>query len=276
MKQEVPNIFDYIDFRKYLQDYYEKRKVLDPGFNHMYICHRLGQVKSKSYFNNVVKSRMDVSATFIDRFISLLELKQDEAKYFRALVNYNQTTSAQEKEFFFDQIVRLNNTPRRILDKDTYAYYKEWYHTAIRALLDIVDFKNDYKALATSVSPPITLKQARDSISLLKRLAIISKNEKGFLKPTDRVLSTADIVSDAIVQQFQIKCLEHAKNVLVKGSDQSHRNITLTISLSDKAYARVSGKVQEFKSEIRSIVQKDEEPATRVYHINLNMFPMSS
>jgi uncharacterized protein (TIGR02147 family) len=139
-----------------------------------------------------------------------------------------------------------------------------------------MDFKNDYKSLATRVFPPITIKQARDSVALLKRLKIIAKNDKGFLKPTDRVLSTADIVSDAIVQQFQIKCLEHAKNVLVKGSDQSHRNITLTISLSDKAYARVSGRVQEFKSEIRSIVQKDEEPASRVYHINLNMFPMSS
>jgi uncharacterized protein (TIGR02147 family) len=276
MKQEKPNIFAYIDYRKFLQDYYAMRKVYDPGFTHTYICHRLGQESAKSYFNNIVAGRMDVTTTFIDRFIVLLELDADESRYFRALVNYNQTTSAHEKEFFFDQLVRLNNTPHRLIDKDTFAYYKEWYHSAVRALLDIVDFKDDFKSLANRIFPQITLKQAKESIALLKQLGMIVENENGFWKPTDKVISSGNLIHDALIEQFQIKCLEHAKNVLVAGSDQAHRNITLTISLSDEAFERVTGRIQQFKSEIRSIVQKDENAASRVYHINVNFFPMSS
>lgn len=276
MKQEKPDIFAYIDFRKYLQDYYAMRKCYDPGFTHTYICHRLGQEGAKSYFNNIVKARMDVTSTFIDRFITLLELDADESRYFRALVNFNQTASAHEKEFFFDQLVRLNNTPRRLIDKNTYEYYKEWYYSAVRALLDIIDFKNDYKSLANRIFPQISLKQAKETIALLKQLGMIAENENGFLKPTDKVISSGNLIQDELIKQFQMKCLEHAKNVLACNSDQAHRNITLTISLSGEAFDSVSERIQQFKSEIRTIVQKDEKPASRVYHININLFPMSS
>jgi uncharacterized protein (TIGR02147 family) len=276
MKPNLLVIFEYIDFRKYLEDYYTKQRTCDPGFTHTYICFRLGQENAKSYFNNVIKGRVKVSPTFIDRFIVLLELNAEEGKYFRALVNYRQAASAHEKEFFFDELVRLNRTPHRVLDANAYAFYKEWYHTALRAVLDVMNFKGDYKTLARRLSPPITPKQARDSITLLKRLGIIAKDGGGFWKPVDKAISSGNVMKDALVEQFQLKCLEHARTVLANGTDQAHRNITLTLSLSDKAFERVSARMQQLKSEIRAIIQKDEDAASRVYHLNVNLFPMSS
>jgi uncharacterized protein (TIGR02147 family) len=275
MRTQLPVIFEYIDFKKYLEDYYSKRKSQDPAFSHSYICHRLGQANSKSYFNNVVKGRAAITPTFVDRFIGLLELKPDEAKYFRALVNYNQTASPHEKEFFFDQLVRLNSTPRKVVDKSAYEYYREWHHTAVRALLDIIDFKDDFKALASRIYPSISIKQARDSINLLKKTGMISRNSQGYWKPTDKVIVSGDFIKDALVKQFQMKCLEHGKTVLASGSDQKQRTITLTLSLSDEATARITQRMEQFKSEIRSIVHKDEKPAARVFHLNMNLFPMS-
>lgn len=275
MRTQLPVIFEYIDFKKYLEDYYSKRKSQNPTFSHSYICRRLGQANSKSYFNNVVKGRAAITPTFVDRFIGLLELKPDEAKYFRALVNYNQTTSPHEKEFFFDQLVRLNSTPRKVVDKSAYEYYKEWHHTAVRALLDIIDFRDDFKALASRVYPSISIKQARDSINLLKKTGMISRNGRGYWKPTDKVIVSGDFIKDALVKQFQMKCLEHGKTVLASESDQKQRTITLTLSLSDEAIARITQRMEQFKSEIRSIVHKDEKPASRVFHLNMNLFPMS-
>jgi len=275
MEIKPPIIFEYIDFKKYLEDYYSKRKSIDPAFSHAYICHRLGQGKSKSYFNNIVKGRATITPTFVDRFIELLELKPHEAKYFRALVNYNQTTSPHEKEFFFDQLVSLNSTPHKIVDKNAYEFYKDWFHTAIRALLDIIDFNNDYKALASKLYPSITLKQARESVDLLKKTGLIAKNSQGFWKPTDKVIVTGDFIKNALVKQFQMKCLDHGKSVLASETELGQRTITLTLSLSDEACDRITQRMEQFKSEIRSIVHKDEKPASKVVHVNLNLFPMS-
>ncbi len=71
---------------------------MNPGFTHAYICHKLGQPKSRTYFANVVKGIKNISPGVIDIFINLLNLDSREAKYFRAMVNYNQTNSVQEKE----------------------------------------------------------------------------------------------------------------------------------------------------------------------------------
>lgn len=275
MKNELPDIFEYIDYRKYLDDYYVKRKSIEADFTHEYICHRLGQENARSYFSNVINGRTDMTPVFIDRFINLLELKPDAAKYFRALVNYNQTVSPHEKEFFFDQLVRLNRTPHQVVDPNAYEFYKEWYHSAVRALLDIIDVQSDYKALSVKLYPPITLKQARDSIGLLDRLGLIKKNEKGFWKPTEKIIVTGDFIKDALVKQFQMKCLEHARFALARGPGQACKNLTLTASISDKAFERMMGRLKQLKTEFRSIIHTDEKQATKVYHLNVNFFPMS-
>lgn len=275
MKENNINIFAYIDYRKFLHDYYNFRKSIDPGFTHTYICFKLGQENSKSYFSNVIKGRMDVTSTFIDRFIDLLSLNTEESHYFRALVNYNQSSSIHEKEFFFDQLIRLNNTPHCLIDKKAYAYYKEWYHSAVRALLDIVDFKDDLKLIVTKIFPKISKKQASDSITLLKQLGLIVLNDQGYWKPADQVISSGTVGHNELIEQFQITCLEHAKNVIINGSDLDYRNITMTVSLSDEAFRQITERTKQYKSEVRAIVQKDQLEPSRVYHINLNLFPMS-
>jgi alpha-D-ribose 1-methylphosphonate 5-triphosphate diphosphatase PhnM len=54
MPDHLPTVFDYIDFRKYLEDYRKARASNDEGFTHCYICHRLGMKNSRSYFNNII------------------------------------------------------------------------------------------------------------------------------------------------------------------------------------------------------------------------------
>ncbi len=272
MKCKLPVIFEYIDFRKYLEDFRTARKKSDPGFTHAYICHKLGQPNSRSFYSNVVKGIKNISARFIDLFIDLLNLDSHEARYFRALVSYNQTESVQEKEFYFDQIVALNRTPFKLLDSNTYAYYKEWHHSTIRSLLGIIDVKDDYKLLASKVYPTITARQARESVVLLKRLGLIQSDANGFLKPVDKVLSTGSSVENHLVRQYQLKNIELGKNALINNDKIPCKTVTYTIYVSEKGYDRVIERMDQFRSEIRSIIHKDEKPATRVYQMNLQLF----
>lgn len=272
MKKTKPDIFEYIDFRTYLEDFRLAMKAADPGFTHGYICHKLGQPNSRSYFSNVVKGVKNISSGFIDQFTDLLKLDSHEAKYFRALVNYNQAGSAQEKEFYFDQIVALNRTPYKLLDKNTFAYYKEWYHATIRSLLGIMDFKDDYKLLASKVYPKITVRQARESISLLKHLGLIQPDSDGFLKPVDKVLSAGTDIREHLIKQYQIKNIELGKQALINNDDIPCKTITYTIYVSEKGYSRIVDRMDQFRSGVRSIIHKDEDAATRVYQMNLQLF----
>lgn len=107
MKNVLPNIFEYIDFRQYLADLYKAKRSIESGFTHAYICHRLGQPNSRSFFNNVIKGRKNLTPAFVELFINIFGFGSEESKFFRALVNYNQATGTDEKEFYFDQIVTI-------------------------------------------------------------------------------------------------------------------------------------------------------------------------
>ena len=276
MKQSLPNIFEYIDFRKYLEEYRKARREIDPGFTHAFICHKLGQPNARSYFSNVINGRKNVTPGFIDLFIKLLELGPAEAKFFRALVNYNQATGANEKEYYFDQIVQSNRTPVALLEKSTYAYYTAWYHSTVRSLLGVIDFKDDYKDLAGRLLPPITVPQAKASIKLLVKLGLIAPNSRGYFKPVDKVLSTGEKVQDHLLQQYQIRAFDLGKDAIANAACEPKRTLTYTVFVSDTGYNRIIGRMEQFQSEVRSIIHKDEAAPTRVYQINLQIIPKSS
>lgn len=274
MKNILPTIYDYIDFRKFLDDYRSALSSYDPGFTHYYICMRLGMKNSRSYFNNITRGRKNISPETVQKVIELLELKPDEANYFRALVSYDQTRQPDEKKFYLDQIVSLNNTPRKIIDEGAYQYFTNWYNPVIRELLDTFDFCDDYQALAQKIDPPVTLKQAKESISVLEKLDLIEKNEYGFYKSTNKVVTTNDSVQNHLIEQYQLSSLERAREKIV-ARKADHKTTTMTIAVSRTTLEAIVEYMARLRSSIRSIAHKDECEDKKVYEVILHIHSQS-
>jgi uncharacterized protein (TIGR02147 family) len=270
-----PSVFGYLDFRKYLENYRAARREVDPGFTHTYICFRLGQRNSKSYYANVVTGVKPVTPEFINRFIELLELNADEAKYFRALVSYNQTYNASEKEFYLDQLIRQNVTQNRLISENEYAFYRAWRHSVIRALLDVFDFRDDYEALARAIRPPVPVKEVKQSVKLLESLGLIKKNEQGFYRPTDKTVKTSDYVHDDLIMQYQLKCLEMTRMSILNKPEEPQDISTNILSVSEEGLRSIQRRLQKFREEVRALVQSDDKPADRVYQLDIQLFPNS-
>lgn len=275
MQDKLPDIFNYLDFKSYLSDYREMRKVFDIGFTNVYICHSLGQTKSKGYFNNVISGRVKLGSSMIDRFIVLLNLKGDKAKYFRALVSFNQTIDKEEKAFFFDQLIKHNKIPSKEMDLSFYDYYKNWLHAVVRALLDIYDFKDDYKELTTKLLFPVTPGQIKRSIEILKGLELIKQDKNGFYKPAEIAITAGKKIKEHLLRQYQTKCLEHSAEVVMNAEVKPQKVTTMTISVSPNAYEEIKNKIDQLKTEIRSIVHNDTLEADRLCQVNIHLFPQT-
>ena len=109
---------------------------------------------------------------------------------------------------------------------------------------------------------------ARSSCALL-----MCERPLTFYKPTDKVVSTGAFAQDAIIRQFQLKCIESARFALMKNRGQPERVLTNTISISEEGYKRLETHLQKFCSEVRSIVHKDEKKPDRVYQLDILLFP---
>ena len=268
----LPSIYGYNDFRKFLMDCQKAHEEQDPSFTKSSICKRLGIPNSRSYLNDVANGKK-VTAVYVQRFITVFSLNGEEAQFFRVLVKFNQSENNEERELYLEQLISLNKTPKKVIDQKAFPFFREWHHSVIRALLDVMDFKDDYKSLSKSLCPRVSIKKVMESISLLKRLGLIKLDDNGYWRPSDKSIVTSNYLKDDFVLQYQIQCLELAKQALLKRLGQPQKISTNIISLSNDCYIRIQKKIDKFKGEIRSLVHKDNKPSDFVYQMNIQLFP---
>lgn len=273
-KKALPNIFAYVDFRKYLIDWQYEAQQVNPEMTRSKICELLGLPNSRSYFRDVAEGKI-VSPIFVGRFLTVLQLNKQETQYFKTLVKYDQSTEPDEKELYLEQLIALNQTPKLVLDKSTFEYFRHWYYPAILNLLEIVDFKDNYNDLARELIPSVTPKEAQQAIATLKTLNLIKKNEKGFWKQSQKTLATNELLQDSLILQYQDQCLSLARTALFRKEKAPKRIYTSTLNISETAYKRIEKYLDKFRAEVRSVAHKDEEKADRVYQLNMELFPLA-
>jgi uncharacterized protein (TIGR02147 family) len=274
MVNKLPDIFNYLNFRKYLEDYKNVRTSLDSRFTHFYICYRLGMKNSRSYFNNIIRGRKNIRADTVRKIIDLLELPSEQADYFRVLVNYDQARQSDEKKFYFDQIVRLNMIPSKIVDENTYGCFTEWYHPVVRELSETFDFKDDHRKLVQKSNPPVTSIRSERLVTLLKKLYLIEKKENISLKSNDKAVATAENVKNAPAKPDRPLSYKRARGKIVNTMDE-HKTLAMTIAVSRFGCEQILSHMSQLRSVIRSLELKDERPDKKVYEIILRIHAKS-
>jgi uncharacterized protein (TIGR02147 family) len=265
------NIYDFTRFRKYLAEYQERRQAAEPTFSRTEFCNLLGLPNTRSYFNDVVQGKR-VTDNMRERFINVIGLKGNEAKYFEAMIDFDQSKTAEVREQAFDAMMHLNKTPQAIVDPDSYEFFGNWYNSTVYAILEVMDITDDVSELAAKIFPPVSEKKLQASLELMKKMSLIRRDERGFWKPTKDSLATVQQSKSQMVLQFQKQCLELSKQALESAGKESRDMTTFTFSVSKKAQKQVEVAAEKFKVQIRHIVTADSEKPEIVEHINLHVF----
>jgi uncharacterized protein (TIGR02147 family) len=269
-----PNIFGYSDFRAYLADFQKARQKTESRFTKSEFSRQLGLPQTRSYFFDVLRGKR-VTGSFVERFISVMMLKIEEAQYFRTLVMFNQAETPEERDLYFDHLIRLNRTPKRIMDSSTFDYYRQWHHGVIRALLAIYDFRGDFLALGKAVVPPLSVRTVKASITLLKKLNLIAPDSRGILKPTDQAIVAPDHFKDDLIRKLQSSLIDRARVALIEKRPQQVI-ATNTLSISRPGAERIRKHIEKFRSELRAIIHKDENRPEQVFQFIVGFFPASN
>ncbi|MEK7392067.1 MAG: TIGR02147 family protein [Fibrobacterota bacterium] len=268
-----PNLYAYNDFRRYLADWLSAKKAEDPRFTGAEVHRRLGLPNTRSFYPDIVAGR-NLTATFVERFVVLLDLDRDEAQFFRALVRFNQAASPDERELAFDQVVTFNRTPRTILDGRQIEFFRDWRHGAIRALLDTDNYGDEPDRIAKEIVPRLTPGQVRESLQLLSDLALIAVNEDGFWKPTETSISTPEGTRDDLIVALQLQHLELAQKSLLAKDGPERLVATNVMSVSKDVAMQIELKLEKLRTEIRSMVHKDTARPTEVCLFQTSLIPL--
>ncbi len=269
----MPNIFNYIDYREYLEDFYIEQKSSNKAFSYQYFANKTG-FKSKSFIKLVIDGKKNLTEDSVKKLNTVLNLNEKAFSYFGHLVAFNQSTSVQQRNYYFEKLIQYNKrSSARIIMNQQYEFYSKWYYNAIRELVAKVDFHEDYELLGKLLKPAISEKKARDAVKLLLKLGLIQKKEDRYVQ-SDSLITTGDEVRSLAITNFHLENLALASTA-IETVPSSGRDISCIVAgLSDEGFDLVKEEIRNFRKRLLQIASH-QEASNRVYHINFQFIPVS-
>jgi uncharacterized protein (TIGR02147 family) len=271
-------IFDYSDYKKYLEDFYRERKAANPAFSYQLLARKAG-LKNKGFIYNLLKGKRSISRQNCVKVSRALGHSKAEADYFENLIAFNHAKGLQEKNHFFERMNQIRNrgkgfTKAQLVRQDQYAFYSQWYHSAVWSLIDMYQFDGDFQRLSRMVHPAITVRQARQSVELLEKLGMIMKGKDGVYRITEKSITTGKEVAGLALQNLHLTFTGLAKKAIAE-LPREQRHITgLTLGISRNGYERICEETLRFQDAVMKIADEDEGADT-VYQYNFHLFPLS-
>jgi len=268
----MKSLFEYLDYRDYLKDFYDERKS-----EHAYFSYRLFGSKidlDSSYLAKVLIKDRHIAEKTIKKVIEYCGFCGKEAEYFESLVHFVKAKTLRESKYFFEKLLALKSVSTRTIVNYQYEFYQKWYYSAIRSLLEFYEFKDDYKALAEQLSPAITVKEAKTSVQLLEKLQMIKRDSQGIYRLTDCAITTGSQWHSIAIETFQRESIRLSEESLTRHK-KKHRDIsTITMNINETDFQEIRQRIKEFRDSIIKYVNEQKTP-DRVVQLNIQIFPFS-
>lgn len=276
MSGEHPRIFDFVDFRQYLQESYKSRSKGDRHFSHRYISGKLGD-KSPSYFQKILSGRRRCTTEQIEVLIKVFEMDREEARYFQSMIHYDAAKDNAEREYHLGLMAAIATPSRRESNADPSDYYSEWYHAAIHGIIAILDLKeDDIPMIAKKLRPALSVQEVRNSIQLLERLNLIQRNRKGIWKQKDVTQFSNQSIQDATIKTYRVKCLDLARHAITSPrSNPPSQFLNSTFAISTECFESLIQCIKQDHSKWEQIIQKDNRPKQHLIQLQHMLFPLS-
>jgi uncharacterized protein (TIGR02147 family) len=267
------DIYAYLDYRKFLAELYAEKKAKGKFFSYRYLAQKTG-LKSVGFFTWVLQGKRNLSPRLALKFAEAFKLNKQETEYFQMLVSFNQARSTEEAKHWFDRIACLKRSSATVVDADQYEFYEKWYYSAIREVIGIQPFKDDYIRLARSVLPAISAAEARKAVELLERLGLIARGADGTFERRDASISTGQAWKSLAIAHFQIQAFDLGKQAMDRFPKAERDMSTLTLSCSAATFEALKERMRCLRQEFAEMAKNDAK-ADRVVQCNFQIFPLS-
>lgn len=267
------DIFNYTDYCAYLRDYYEEKRKKQPFFSFRYFGQKVGI--DAGNLVKIMHGKRHLSPLAVKKFLSFIKFPTREARYFETLVQFKKAKKEQDNKILFEKLMAIQRIDPYRLEPMQYEFYREWYHTVILALFHIIDFKGGYKELAAMTQPPVSAKQAQESVDLLLKLNLVRKEADGRIIPTNNVISTGDNWKSLAIRLFQQQNIKLALEAFERFPASERDISTVTFAVAQDDMEEIKRVTVEYRRTVLQIASASEK-ADRVYQMNIQLFPLSA
>ncbi len=271
----APNLFDYFDYREFLQDYYLFHKRRNPAYSYRLFA-RKARLGSPNYLKLVVDGKRRITDRTLYQFARGLGLNRDEEKYFRELVMYQEVSDPDSKELHLRSLLKYQEKQRTPtpLRADRIKFLLDWHHSVIRELVLNADFQENPAWIARRLGNKVSEAQARESLDLLIRLKFLDRNAEGRLEQKEPLLTSSDEVPSHVIRSLHRTYLRKAINSIFSVPMEKRELSGLVLSIPGNRLKEIKEELKEFRKKLNRKYGLDKD-GDEVYFVGLYLFPVT-
>ena len=266
-------IFEYLDYREYLKDAFEERKLLDPRLSYRKLAAMFGL--DASNLHKILQGQVQLPTRCQARVLKFLGLGNRNAEYFLLLTSYARERGEQARREILERARLLKDVPRLALEERELSFYKDWWTSVVRLLLEVREGRADPAQLAKNVCPPITPAEAQASLDLLLQLGLVKKAGSSRLKLGEAHLTAGGERKSKAVHAFQTQIFELAIASLHRFSRNERDVSTVTFVVDDQAHQAILDILRECRRQVQKQADSTRQPK-RVMQLAMAYFPVSA
>ncbi len=271
----IPEVRQYMDYRKFLKDFYTVKKEKSKDYSYRVFTRKAG-VGSPSHLKMVMDGQRNLTNQTLYKYLDAIGFKKKiDAKFFELLVNYNQEQDADRKiELFHEVMKEKDKKGLSFLEKEQFNFLSQWHYVAIYVLVDLNDFKSDPEWITSKLRKKITKSNVEKAINALIKIGLLEFDTERGLRQTKGALDTTDEIINMAVVPYHRNMINLALNYLEEG-DWSLREFNGgTLPMNPKTLEILKTKIREFRKEVNEMTDNLDN-VSDVYQFNLQLFPLT-
>lgn len=268
------DVFEYVDYRAYLRDFYADAKLNRRGFSHRSFSRRAG-LGSPNHLKRVMDGERNLSLEMAGRFAQALSLTGEAADFFVQLVRIDQAKTSVERAAAFDRLSTFKAYRRtRKLDLAHAAYHSTWYIPVVRELAGRSDFRAQPKWISERVLPRIKPSEAQAALDTLLELGLLKRAANGKIEQSEPLLSTGPEMPALHIARYHRMMMQKAAESIDLVPSERRDISAVVLLLSESGIARIKRRMQRLRRELLEL-SLAESNATQVVQMNFQIFPLS-
>ncbi len=267
-------IYNYTDYRTFLKNHVEKKKLENPNWS-IGMWAKQMEISSTAVLTNILNGKRNAGSEIQKKISKYFKFNSKSGEYFSDLIRLQKSGDDPRICIAIMEKMKRNHPAGdfKLLDDTTFSAISKWYYYAIREMVALPNFREDYEWIANKLHFKVTAREIKKAIVDLLRLDLICRDaSSGRLCSTNITVKTSEDLSSEGLKQFHEAMLEHAKTA-IREIEVTKRDISgRTMNISEENLPRLKEYIREFRNRVSELFE--ENPGNRTYQLNIQLFPL--
>lgn len=260
----------YDDYRLYLTEAFETRRVRNPNYSLRAFARDLGLAVST--LAEVQKGKYGLSPVRAQEVAAKLNLSQRQCEHFADLITSQFARSKEQRAAAKTSVEnRINNFVQEV-PLDSFKVVSEWHHMAFLELMDLEKNHLDKPRYAKKLG--VSLEVIEDSLDRMGRLGLIEITENS-VKPTSQFTSVNNNYNSEAVRSFHKQVIEKALYAIERHDNEKREVSSTLFSIKREDFPAARKALMEFRREFASKFGTTEN-ADDVCSLSMQFFSLLS